>query len=356
QIFPQIRGRYLDLVALGTLADIVPLLDENRILVKHGLSLLTKSSRPGIIALKEVADLRKEEKVTPNLSLFRLIPRLNAPGRLDSAGYAIELLITNDYSRALDLARRLNQDNSKRQRLEEGVVKDARKKLEEDPYLLDYKVLVLYSPRWHPGVIGIAASRLLEEYCKPVVLIALDEGKEIGRGSVRSLDGIHIYEILKGCEDLLLNFGGHKYAAGFSIHKNKINEFKERINQLVEGKIEMSKAERLLYIDGEVDLDAIKPELIEELEMLAPFGPSNPEPILCSKEVEVSRSFVVGKNHLKLFLKNSPTQCEAIGFNMAESFSSNLQKIRAAFVPQFNHWQGKRNIQLKLKDIQVLNE
>jgi single-stranded-DNA-specific exonuclease len=346
---------YLDLVTLGTLGDIVPLLDENRIFVKHGLSILTKSNRPGIIALKEVAGLTKEEEVTPYTSLFRLIPRLNATGRLDSASLSLELLITNNYSHALKLARKLDQDNTKRQKLDEKVVKDVRKKLEEDSYLLNQKILVLASSRWHQGVIGIAASKLSEEYCRPTILIALDEEQEIGRGSARSLEGIHIYEILKCCEDLLLYFGGHKYAAGFSIYGHKINEFKEKIKKTAEEKIVMSELEKILYIDGEVDLNEIKPELVEEFERLAPFGPSNPEPTLCSKGIEVIQSRVVGKNHLKLFLKVSYRKLDAIGFNMAEFFPSDLQKIKAAFIPQFNNWQGERNIQLKLRDIKILN-
>jgi single-stranded-DNA-specific exonuclease len=346
---------YLDLVTLGTLGDIVPLLDENRIFVKHGLSILTKSNRPGIIALKEIAGLTKEEEVTPNTSLFRLIPRLNATGRLDSASLSLELLITNNYRHALKLARKLDQDNTKRQKLEEKVVKDVRKKLEEDSYLLNQKILVLASSRWHPGVIGIAASRLSEEYCRPTILIALDEEQEIGRGSARSLEGIHIYEILKCCEDLLLYFGGHKYAAGFSIYGHKINEFKEKIKKTAEEKIGMSELEKILYIDGEIDLNEIKPELVEEFERLAPFGPSNPEPTLCSKGIEVIQSRIVGKNHLKLFLKDSYRKLDAIGFNMAELFPSDLQRIKAAFIPQFNNWQGERNIQLKLRDIKILN-
>ena len=351
RIVPNLK-EYLDLVALGTIADIVPLIDENRIFVKVGLEQLTKSSRPGIVALKEVSEL-KYAAITSGMVGFRLAPRINAAGRLGKADDSVRLLTTNDLKEAKQIAEVLDSENTERQHVEERIVKEAMKAVEDNDDFLHGRAIVLASPNWHPGVIGIAASRLVDEYYKPTIMISLD-GK-IGKGSARSIESFHLYEGLRDCAFLLEGFGGHKYAAGLTIHEKNIPEFQNAFEEIVKKTLSEEDFIPKVHIDAQIPLKILTEKFIRDLEILSPFGPSNPEPTFCSDILSVSYSGIVGNGHLKLKVKEDKVVCDAIGFGMGKELPVAEEKIRAAFVPRINDWQGIRTVQLKLKDIQVVS-
>jgi single-stranded-DNA-specific exonuclease len=362
---PNLR-EYLDLVALGTIADVVPLIGENRILVKYGLKELTQGSRIGIKALKEVCGL-SDAVITSHLVAFRLAPRINAPGRLSRARRSVALLTTDDHQEAQEIALTLEQENTQRQQIENRILKEACALIEADPKFREKKSIVLTSPEWHPGVVGICASRLLDRYYKPSVLIACDDKKGIGKGSARSSESFHLYEGLKECEHLLTNYGGHHSAAGLTIELDKLEDFKALFDAVVSENISGEEDISFLEIDAEVSLNEVSEQLVNEIAKLEPFGLCNPEPIFSSLSLDSYSSNVVGNGHLKLKIKKGSVLYDAIGFSLAEQFHPCLQsstssspdgtgKIKIAFIPQFNTWQGITSIQLKITDIKCVDD
>ncbi len=341
--------RYLDLVAMGTVADLVPLLDENRIFVRFGLEELTQGNRLGPRVLKQACGL-KDGIITAGNIGFKMAPRINAAGRLGEAQRAVELLVTQELREAEEIARELNLENSRRQRLEEDILTEIMGWIEEDKHLLQRSSLVFSSQSWHPGVIGIVASRLVEQYYRPTILISLDGNR--GKGSGRGIEGFDIYEGIKMCSPLLVNFGGHRFAVGLTIERERIEAFRDRLEELVSQSYKPSDFIPKIRIDSEVTLPLIDRNLIEELTLLAPFGPSNPKPIFCSGELRVRDSKVVGENSLKLRVEEDAVH-DAIGFQMGHLHPLESQRIRIAFVPQINEWQGMKNIQLELKDVLI---
>jgi len=357
---------YLDLVALGTIADVVPLIDENRILVKYGLKQLTAGNRLGIKALKEVCGLSMAG-ITSYLVAYRLAPRINAPGRLSQAKRAVTLLTTDDFQEARRIALLLDQENSQRQQIENRILREACALIEADPQLKERKSIVLASPEWHPGVIGICASRLLEEYYKPSILISCDDKRGRGKGSARSPQSFHLYKGLKECEHLLESYGGHHSAAGLTIELNKLEEFQIFFDKVVSERISEEDYIPSIEIDAEVSLREVSEQLVREISRLEPFGPYNPEPTFSSFELDSYSSSMVGNGHLKLKIKEESLLYDAIGFNLAEQFLPSLQaspasppnrtnKIKIAFIPQFNTWQGITSVQLKIKDIKCIDD
>ncbi len=345
---PNLR-RYLDLVAMGTVADLVPLQDENRIFVRFGLEELTKDNRLGTRVLKEVCGL-KEGIITSGNIGFQLAPRINAAGRLGEAQKAVELLVTQELKRAEGIARELNLENSRRQQLEEDILMEIMGWIEGDDRLLQRSSLVFSSQSWHPGVIGIVASRLVEHYYRPTILISLDEDR--GKGSGRSIEGFDLYEGVNRCSPMLSSFGGHRYAVGLTIEREKIETFKSRFEELVSQCCKPSDFIPRIRIDSEVALPIIERELIEQLSLLAPFGVSNPKPVFCSRELRVMDSKIVGEDNLKLRVEEDLIY-DAIGFHMGHLHPLESKRAKIAFVPQINEWQGVKNIQLELRDILI---
>ncbi len=345
---PNLR-RYLDLVAMGTVADLVPLQDENRIFVRFGLEELTKGSRLSTRVLKEVCGLKKGIITSGNIG-FQLAPRINVAGRLGEAQKAIELLVTQELKRAEALARELSLENSRRQRIEEDILMEIMGWIKGDDRLLQRRSLVFSSQSWHPGVIGIVASRLVDHYYRPTILMSLDGDR--GKGSGRSIEGFDLYEGVKGCSPMLLSFGGHRFAVGLTIEGEKIEAFKSRFEELVSQGCKPSDFIPTIRIDAEVPLPTIERELIEELSLLAPFGASNPKPVFCSRELRIVDSKIVGENNLKLRVEENVIY-DAIGFNMGDLYPLKSNRVRIAFVPQINEWQGVKNIQLELRDILI---
>ncbi len=341
--------QYLDLVALGTIADIVPLIDENRILVKAGLEVLSRGNRVGIRALKSVSAI-PETMVTCDMVAFRLAPRINACGRISTATTAVHLLLTQDHAEALRLAKLLNEENCRRQQLEKIITAEAKTMITEEAART--LPLILSSSRWHPGVIGICASRLVEEYYRPTILIAIDEKTGECRGSARSIQGFDLYSALKQCESELIAFGGHKNAAGLSMVAEDIPAFIKKFEHIVYETMRTGDFIPSIEIDAQIPLSMLTNDLLEDLEKLAPFGVCNPAPVFCSYDLKYYSAMVVGNGHLKLRIKEDGAFYDAIGFNMGTRHTLHDEEIRLAFVPQFNEWQGIKSIQLKLKDIQ----
>lgn len=340
---------YLDLVALGTIADVVPLVDENRIFVKYGLMELTASTKPGIIALKEVSGLN-DVPINAGMVGYRLAPRINAAGRVGKGVDGVRLLTSESYDEAASIAKLLDDGNKERQGLEEVILREATGMVESG-LISDRKSIVLASESWHPGVIGIVASRIAEKYYRPTVMIAIKDG--VGKGSARSIHSFMLYEGLKECSHLLNEFGGHDYAAGLSINEENIEKFRDAFERVASGKLSDEDMLPEMDIDAAMDLNEVTEALINELDNLAPFGEANPEPLLCSTGLGIADCKVVGNNHLKMRVKQGRTVRDAIGFGMGNLNLSPGINLDTAFIPQINLWNGGKSIQLKLKDVRI---
>lgn len=342
---------YLDLVALGTIADIVPLCDTNRVLVTYGMRELQRGMRPGIKALKQVSGIGEEEISTGHVS-FRLAPRLNAGGRLGDGRVGVELLLTDIPRDAERLAALLDEANRERQRLEDNIYAEALDLIKKQG-LQRRLGLVLYSERWHPGVIGIVASRIAEEFSRPTIIISLDG--DLGKGSARSVAGFHLYEGLQRCQGYLLGFGGHRYAAGLKISRDKIAALCEVFDQVVKGELGDAPPFPTLNIDAEVDLKELTPEVLPYLYALPPYGLANPKPIFATRQKVLFRDIrVLGKETLKFYVQEpGGTVFEVIGFGMGGLTSMLPVFGRIAFSPIVNEWQGERRFQLELRDVEV---
>lgn len=345
---PNLRS-YLDLVALGTLADIVPLLDENRIFVRFGIKEIEGGRRKGIKALCEVAGLGDGINVG-NLS-FQIIPRLNAAGRMDDPNLALKLLITDDLEEAVSIAKRLDLLNRERQRVEERMWLDVQREIDgfDDPDR--ESVICLSSSEWHPGVIGIVASRVVERYNRPAFLIAVKDGE--GRGSVRGIKGVNVVESLKSCEDLLCGFGGHRAAAGFKIDEERIGELTSALKAFFETNYCIEDLVPELSLDDMLDVHQLSGDIVRDLCTLEPHGFANPEPVFAVGGVTVVNTRIVGDNHLSLYLKKDRHFYDAIGFRLGDIMEEGAKdtEISLAFTPFIDEWNGRKRLRLKIRDI-----
>jgi len=340
---PDLR-RWLDLVTLGTIADIVPMVEENRVLVKHGLREIAASTRPGMVALKQVGGV---SSVSTGTVGFRLAPRLNAGGRLADASKGVELLTTDDPEVARRLAADLDQENRARQAIEEEILDDALAQIERDPEFASRRSIVLASSDWHAGVVGIVASRLVERYYRPAVVIALDPEKGVGRGSCRGIAGVHLYQALERCRDVLQGFGGHRMAAGLSIRSDDVPALAERFEAAVRATTSADDFVARLEVDAEIRLDEIGDGLIADLERLEPFGPGNAEPtFLCRRATIVSRR-VVGESHLKLYLRQGSRAMSAMAFRMADAPLAAGDEVDLVGVPERDDYSGGLRFRVK---------
>jgi single-stranded-DNA-specific exonuclease len=344
---PDLR-RYLDLVTLGTIADIVPLVEENRVLVKHGLRELLQTARPGIVALKNVSSVTN---ISTGVVGFRLAPRLNAGGRLSDARRSVELLTTDDPTRAEQLANELDQENRARQSIEQEILDDALHRIESDPSAPERRSIVLGSEDWHPGVIGIVASRLIERYYRPTVLVAIDPSTGVGRGSGRSISGFNLHEAFKACADLLLGFGGHRMAAGLSIRAERMADLAERFEAAVRERTTAADFLPETQVDMELPLEQIDDAVLGDLDQLEPHGAGNPEPLFLAREVVVEGRRIVGESHLKLYLRQGRRGVSAIAFGMADRPVEVGTSLDILFVPEENIWNGTKSLQLRLRDL-----
>ncbi|MDK2820157.1 MAG: single-stranded-DNA-specific exonuclease [Clostridia bacterium] len=340
----------LDLVALATIADSVPLLGENRLLVQLGLPILTSGNRPGIKALAEIAGLKSEEWDVKDIS-FTIIPRLNAAGRLGEASTALELLITDSPQQALELAQHLQKENTTRKLLQDNIISEA-EAMASAAIAQGNRGLVLAAQGWHPGVIGIVATRLMEKYNCPVIVIAL-EG-DAGRGSGRSIPEVNLHEVLTRCKDHLLGFGGHAQAAGLEISASEIPHFQVAFNKAIEEVLGKEPIPQKLMPEAEVLFSQLDWPLFRELEQLTPFGEGNPRPLLISRRVYIKKATQVGKdhNHLKLSLEGQGRELVGIGFNQHLPPGLTVNKpVDVVFYLDKNIYNGNEELQLLLTDI-----
>lgn len=346
--------QHLDLVALGTAADIVPMVGENRILTKFGLEQIARTTKPGLKALIFIAGLMGQ-KIGTGQVVFILAPRINAIGRLGDAEQAIKLLTTRDEDKAASIARILNAENKRRKDIDEQTLNEALEMIEQEVDIERQSAIVLASRGWHQGVIGIVASRLVERFHRPTVMIAID-GDE-GKGSARSIPGFHLYEALKECESDLIRYGGHKYAAGLSIAPENIESFSERLNAVSARMLSDEDLVPKLNIDAEIELDSIDSALVDVLERFAPFGPQNMRPVFVTYASEiVGTPHIVGKRHLKFKVRKGENIIDCIGFNQGD-FLKNLNfrpmLIDMTYVLENNYWNGVNKIQIRTKDIRL---
>jgi len=307
---------YMDFVALASTADIVPLIDENRVIVRSGMELINSNPRPGIRALIETSGL-EIGKITTGQVVFMLAPRINAVGRLGDAMRAVRLLTSTDPEEAHQLAQVLEEENLNRRRIDEETFAEAQELAESVLNVDTDSALVLHQEHWHPGVVGIVASRMVEKYYKPSIMMATVDG--VAKGSARSVSGFDIFQALKRCEDKIIQFGGHKYAAGLTVEIEKVDEFRQAFNDVVNELMTEEMKTREIHIDVEISLTDLTPKFIRILKEFAPFGPSNMKPTFLARNLEVfGNPRIVGKNHLKFRVRQNGLLFDAIGFGLGD--------------------------------------
>jgi single-stranded-DNA-specific exonuclease len=344
-------------------ADVVPLLDENRVLVRHGLSSLRQRPPVGIAELMRCAKLDRNPVLSSEDVAFSLAPRLNAAGRLGQAQLAVELLTTDSPERARSLAEYLDELNNSRTSLERSIHLAAHKQAKErfDPH--EDPAFVLAADNWHPGVIGIVAGRLAEKYHRPVVLVSLDPtGVKPGTGSARTAGGIHLYAALHACREHLLGFGGHAAAAGLKIDRQQIDSFREAFCEHVAGELTHENRVAELHLDAEAPLGQLTLKTVQQMEQLAPFGQDNPRPLLCASAVHLAeppRKIGGGERHLALRLRQGNVGLRAIAFGhgeWAEELAQVEGAVDVAYRPVINHFRGRQSVELHLVDWRLARE
>ncbi len=360
QVTPRLREmllRAIGLATLGTVADVMPLLDENRILVKHGLECLRQRGGTGIVKLMELAKLEEKSALESEDVAFRLAPRLNAAGRLGQAGLAIEMLTTSDDARAVQLAEWIHGFNDQRDSLERSILLAATKQATHDFDPVASPALVLAGRGWHAGVVGIVAGRLAERFHRPVVVIAQDEHQ--GRpamGSLRSVPGFDILAPLQACRDHLVSCGGHAAAAGLRIEDGKIDDFRTAFLAEVAGRMPEALRQALVAIDGEATLASLSLDTVGQIEKLAPFGQGNRRPVLCASSVQLAeppRTIGSGGRHLSMTLQQHGTKIRAVAWGAAEwlpHLPPPGNPFHVAFRPKINEFRGRRTAEMELVD------
>ena len=346
------RMKYLELVCIGTVTDVVPVMGDNRIFVKKGIEKMTREKSLGLYYLLE--RLTSEPITTVTIG-FAIGPRINAAGRLDSAKIGIELLLTKDRNRAKALSLELNELNERRKLEGEKIYQDALILINDNPEMLDKKVLVLRSDQWEPGVIGIVTAQLARRFERPVVLISTKG--TICRGSIRSFAGINVFATLDKCQDLLINYGGHKEAAGFEIEAEKIDIFREHYIQILDDSLKGESLYAVIPIDYELSVDQITLDLYDSLQVLEPYGEANREPIFLTRALNAIDYGLVGKDHshLKIIFSSGNDQVEAIGFRMSayKELMDSCTKFDVAYNLTENNYGGQRKLVLKIVDLKL---
>lgn len=353
----EVPYEYLDFVAIAAAADIVPLIDENRILVNHGLKIINEHPRSGIKLLMQTSGL-SYGNLTAQQIVFVMAPRINAVGRLGDANRAVELLTSDNDKQAMECALVLEEENRNRRKIDEDTFIHAQTLAEQFLSDTSEQFIILHDPQWHPGVIGIVASRLVEKYYRPAIMLTTIDG--IAKGSARSIPGFNIYEALKQCEADLIQFGGHKYAAGLAIEVSKIPDFIKHFQEITKTLLSESLLTPEIVIDGEIRLSDITPRFFRILKQFAPFGPGNMRPLFLSREVEVfGTSRIVGRDHLKLKVRQDAVVFDVIGFNMGSHLEfTNVPntKVDIVFSIEENSWNGNVFPQLKLRDLRSVSD
>ncbi len=358
RVLPELREALLDLLglaALGLVADVVPLRDENRVIVKHGLKRLVARPSIGVRALLTAAGFAEDKPVRAEDVSFRLAPRINAAGRLGYAGFVVELLTTTNRKKAEEIATYLESQNGERQTIERKIVKEA-KELVEAGGFDTAPAIVLGSTDWHPGVVGIVAGRMAEFYARPTLIVALKEGDAASAGSGRSVVGFALHEALMACDDVLLGHGGHAAAAGFRVAPTRLDELRERFCAAVMAVFPDGLPKPRLRLDAEIPLGALSYGLMKDIDRLEPYGANNPRPRFLASGLKIEgepRKIGVGERHLSFRVRQgqSIVRCVAFGFaDRIDELMSGGGDCSLAFTPKVNEWQGRTSVEIEVVD------
>lgn len=347
---------YLDLVALGTIADMGALKGENRIFVRYGLKQMRRMKRIGLAKLFQVSDVSPAE-ITPIDIASKIAPRLNSLGRIADPIKGVELLLLRDDADAEKLAQELDLFNIERQKIEREVSENIDQFLLHHPEILKDNAIILHSNQWHSGVIAIITARIAKQYNRPTIIISIENG--IGKGSIRTIPEFPLLPILKENADLLINYGGHDYAAGMTIREEDIPEFKKRFLAAANKNLRAQDVVTKLFLDARVEFKDLTFDFMESMNLLEPFGNENPQPIFYCDAIQIWPPKVVGKMHLKFFLEQKDRMLEGIGFNLIDRKDQLREKnarLRIAFTPQINLFLNKASIQLLIKDFKVADK
>jgi len=345
--------RFLDLVALGTIADMGALKGENRVLVRYGLKQFSQTRRVGILKLMEICEVKPSQVSTADIA-SKIAPRLNSLGRIADPLKGVELMLIHDSVGASHLAQELDDNNTKRQQIERRDSDDIVAYIESHPQLLQEKALVLHSDKWHPGIIPILAARLSKQYNRPTLIIAVEGG--IGKGSIRTIPEFPLLTSLKKNHDLLLNFGGHDFAAGLMIKEENILKFKKTFIESANKSLNNDDLLPKLHLDSRIQFEDLTFEFLDSMQLLEPHGTGNPAPILYTDVTQAWPPKIVGKTHLKLYLEQNERMLEGIGFGLSGHRSKLTRKnlnLQIAFTPHVNVFLNKSSIQLLVKDFKI---
>lgn len=348
-----IKDEILSLTALGTVADIVPLTNDNRVIVKNGIDVIKKRKCKGINALLAAAEI-DFGLVNSTVLSFQIAPRINAAGRMGSASCAVDLFISEDENKREETAKMLNEQNILRQSVEKEIFDEVYENIKNSKEYKNEDILVMAKENWHSGVIGIVASKLTDEFYKPSIMVTFED--DIGKGSLRSIKGFNIYEALKSVSHLLEKFGGHELAAGLTIKKENFEEFKREIQDYAKKNISGKNMVRELLIDSEITENEMNISFAEELSKLEPFGMANTQPVFVVKKAKVLRSmdFKEGK-HLRLSVLKKNTVLNTVGFSMGK-YASTLKKDEEIYIAgtvNINEFRGEKSFQMRIKDIRL---
>jgi len=341
----------LDLVSLGTIADVVPLIGENRVIAKEGLARLSKTKRVGLRVLMENNGI-EDKKITSTFVNFILGPRLNASGRMDTAETSLSLLLAQEEDDAQRLARIVEGHNRQRQKVESRIMEEAQDLIDREINFKEHKIIVIAKEDWHQGVLGIIASKLADRFYRPAIVISITD--KLCKGSGRSIKSFHLFNALKDCQDLLESFGGHSHAAGLVLSKENIDEFRKSINHLARQRLHLEDLLPSIDIDMEIRLSDIDEVLVRQLENLEPFGTGNPEPMFYTRGLKLKgQPRLLGKDTLKFWITDGIFTYQAIGFRMG-SFLDNLvdsASFDLVYSPRMDNWQGASSIILEAREI-----
>jgi len=343
---------YLDLVATSIAADIVPIVDENRVLAYYGLEQINSEPSPGIKALIHLGGIRN--KLSISNVVFVIAPRVNAAGRMDDARKAVLMFIEKNYDKALELAEQLHSDNSDRKEADSTITEEALQEIRSNPFLQTGKSTVVYKEHWHKGVVGIVASRLIETYYRPTVV--LTRSGQVAAGSARSVAGFNLYEAIHACREYLVGYGGHFAAAGLTLLPENIAAFRAKFEEVVSNTIDPKLLIPEIIIDSEILLSDIKQPFYDIIQQMEPFGPENMRPVFIAKNVcDTGYSRIVKEQHLRFVLKQNDTTFTGIGFNLAEKYPllESKKPIDIVFTIDENEWNGQTTLQLKMIDCKL---
>lgn len=348
--------RYLDLVALGTIADMGSLMGENRILVRYGLRQMRLGKRIGLTKLFNVCEVNSSEVTTLDIA-SKVAPRLNSLGRIADPNKGVELLLIQDPQLAENLAKELDLNNIERQKIERKDSEDIENYITKNPHIFEHRAILLYSTEWHPGIIPIITARIAKQYNRPTIIIAIEGG--LGKGSIRTIPEFPILPILRENANLLENFGGHDYAAGLTIKQENIESFRKCFLMAADKRLGEQDIQSKLQLDAKIDFGELTFDFMESLSLLEPFGNENPSPVFYADAKQAWPPKIVGKSHLKFYLEQDDRMLEGIAFNMAGRRQQLLKKnllLRVAFTPQINTFLNKSSIQLHIRDFKVLED